>query len=130
MKAFILALFTIIMTGCANFHTPNQIDAAGKSCERLLEHYSSDGTLIPTGYVCEADNPRVKNTANACSWVSGYTRKDGQYVDSHYRCKYNFSAVSNSSGASTSSSSGPVNVRGYYRKDGTYVRPHTRSRGR
>jgi len=93
-------------------------------------------------------------------FVSGYYRKDGTYVRSHYRSPPGSNAPStnsttaniNKSLESTNNNTTvprvaengsyygepskltgrpkTVHVRGYYRKDGTYVRGHYRSKGR
>ena len=82
-------------------------------------------------------------------WVEGYLRKDGTYVQGHWRKQSivrrtesnqtnskqiraellikSYNARQVLSTAPSTSIGGKVSVRGYYRKDGTYVRPYTRS---
>ena len=62
------------------------------------------------------------SSAYAGTWVNGYIRKDGTYVQGYYRSSpsigsYSYNKVNPSS----------YYVRGYYRKDGTYVQGHRRS---
>lgn len=119
-------VFCAFLAGCS---TPSSVRTTGAvgapDCERVEEHLTATGEVIPGGYRCDVNNARVTNPANGCSYVSGYRRKDGTSVAAHFRCKNSLLPVKPSV-----STGGPVSVRGYYRKDGTYVRPHTRSRRR
>lgn len=95
--------------------------------------------------------------ADACTWVNGYTRKDGTHVSGYWRGCGSSSGGSSSSTSSSSSTTSTttqgqyygvssivnlyhgtnfagtadtsklVYVKGYYRQDGTYVRPHYRT---
>jgi hypothetical protein len=56
-----------------------------------------------------------------------YSSKNLKYLTFNNDSTYTYARVSSSSGRSTSSSGGTVQVKGYYRKNGTYVKPHTRS---
>src|SRR5690242_2208415 len=75
--------------------------------------------------------------------VKGYFRKNGTYVQPHYRStsdqtaknnwgvKANFNKVTGKAGtvaSSRSSGNWVTNIDGYTRKDGRYVRPYYRSR--
>ena len=83
-------------------------------------------------------------TASTATYVKGYVRKDGTYVNPYHRDDFgsSYSTPKNKSydddyGSSPQKSySSPnnftlpdndVSVKGYYRQDGTYVRPYHRS---
>lgn len=176
MRTGVLTVLVISVVGCTaprpyypvSPASPSQAVSVVDSCPYVAEHQTSDGTGIPSGYVCslplansalatsrysatpasQTENPSLSASASTaslpsdCTFVAGYTRKDGNTVSSHIRCKTYSSALvyRNSSSLSSptstftdpapcvTSSCGSVNVKGYYRKDGTYVRPHTRRR--
>lgn len=134
-------------------------------CSYVTEHLADDGTVMPAGYFCAllpgstahggnpTDSASRTESASAstlasttsrlpseCSFVAGYTKKDGTTVSPHIRCKTYTAAIAYRATGSTvtptstvispapsaTSSGGSVSVKGYYKKDGTYVRPHTR----
>lgn len=128
MIRFALAIFMALsMLACSSL--PEDIP-----CSIEPAHYNSNGVFVPFAYSCPASSPRATYAPNECSLINGYYRKDGGYVSSYTRCKYNFAPSSNynskngySNSPCVTSNCGPVKVKGYYRKNGTYVRPHTRS---
>lgn len=125
---FLVGFFVVLcslLAGCASA-PPDEMLASAPACERVEEHLTTSGEQIPEGFLCETSNPRVTNPANACTYIQGYQRKDGAFVQAHYRCKHSELRQQRSI-SSSPSIGGSVSVRGYYRKDGTYVRPHTRS---
>lgn len=142
-----------------------QASSSLTGCSYVAEHLADDGTVMPASYVCvlptdstvlsgkSADlASRTENTSASaststtsrlppdCSFVAGYTKKDGTTVSPHIRCKSYSAAIAYRATGSTvaptstvispasrvTSSGGSVSVKGYYKKDGTYVRPHTR----
>lgn len=121
-------VFCAFLAGCS---TPSAVHTTGAvsapDCEKVEEHLTASGEVIPASFRCELHNARSGVASNACVYVKGYQRKDGSFVQAHYRCKNNFLPAKVQPNLSKG---GPVSVRGYYRKDGTYVRPHTRSRRR
>jgi hypothetical protein len=126
MKILFAILMALSLSACSSL--PGDIP-----CDLEPAHYDSNAIYIPAAYSCPTTSPRATYAPNECSWIKGYFRKDGVYVSSHTRCKYNFAPTSTYSSKSSYSKSpcvtsncGPVKVKGYYRKNGTYVRPHTR----
>lgn len=138
MCALLSLLISVLLAGCMT--TPEYMSvyspATPDSCTYVQAHYKSTGEYVEGSYSCPTSSPHVSYSANLCSWVDGYTRKDGTVVAGHTRCKHNYSPSSTYSTSGTSSGGapcitsycGPVHVKGYYRKDGTYVRPYTRRR--
>jgi hypothetical protein len=80
-------------------------------------------------------------TVSSATYVKGYFRKDGTYVNPYYRNDfgssystpkyktYDYGSFSPKSFSSPSNNydDDMISVKGYYRSDGTYVRPHYRS---
>lgn len=135
MNKVLSIFFILLLAGCVTTPQPAETYYSSEACTYEPADYNSTGEQIEGGYNCPSSSPIANYADNLCSWVNGYTRKDGTYVSGHTRCKYNHSPSTPSSSSSSATSCvtsycGPVNVRGYYRKDGTYVRPHTRSRRR
>lgn len=110
----IIYLFMSVM-GCAASRSsfPGQMVSVTDNCPYVVEHVTSDGTVIPSGYACSLPltNPTVstgrysvtpvtqgENTSPSdstvttglpsdCTFVAGYVRKDGNAVSPHVRCR-------------------------------------------
>lgn len=115
MKIWISIFSLFLISGCANFNDSLYPHTAAS---KYVCQYKQDGL-----YSCPKSIPKHFKSANNCTWVDAYSKKDGTLVSGHMRCK-----IESTSSYSNSSGSNCHYVSGYYRKDGTYVSGHTRCR--
>ena len=79
-------------------------------------------------------NSKINYLNTEKTWINGYYKKDGTYVNGHFRTTKNntnqsfINSSTSTSKSIQSSNNSKVQVKGYYRKDGTYVKPYTRSK--